>query len=299
MATNLQISARVRTYRQRFGPVLAGLAAIMLAACTPAEASPLAMVQAASHTTVMAETARISMVINGGAMDDVSFDGVLDLAAERIQLTLDPSELGIPGATGPIDTVLDYRDKAVQYIRFPGLADEFGGKHWVMIDLGAALKSACPDLDLTGLLQAQSGDPTSGLSMLEGAEKVTKLGDDVVRGVTTTHYKVILDLAKAAEAAPPAERAAMRKLAGMYKSTEQSADVWIDDEGRVRRLEQEIDFDALELPPCLQSTQPEETNPFDGAMSFAFEMYDFGAAPSVELPRAGDVVDAAKALGEL
>lgn len=299
MATTTPLFARARPPLLQLGLVLSGVAALMFAACAgPADASPLAMVQEASATTAVARTARISMAVDGGALKNVSFDGVMDFTAQRMRLTVDGSELGIPGATGKVDAVMDFRDKAVEFIRFPGLADEFGGKHWLKIDLAAGLKSLCPDVDLTGLLQAQSGDPTSGLRMLEGAKQVTKLGGEVVRGVNTKHYHVIVDVTRAVDRAPAGEREAMRKLVDMFTSTEQSADVWLDDQGRVRRYEQAIDFTALKLPPCLSSAQAGQADPFKGAKKIVFEMYDFGAATSIELPSAGDVVDSADVLAD-
>ena len=300
MATRRHAPARPRPNLRTIGLLLAGAAALLFAACgDPAGASPLAMVQHSSDATAAAKTARISMTMDGGQLNNVSFDGIFDFAADRMQMTLDAGELGIPGATGEVEVIADFGEAAFQYVRFPGLAEMLGGKSWMKMDLAAALKTVCPDVDLTALLQAQSGDPTSGLEMLEGAERVTHLGDAEVRGERTEHYQVVVNLKKAADNAPAAEREAMRMFADMYTSPEQTADVWLDEQGRVRRYAQSIDFASMKLPSCLSSASEQEANPFKGATKFTVEMYDFDAAPGVELPPESDVADMADVLADL
>src|SRR5439155_14054622 len=119
----------------------------------------------------------------------------VDYQANKGHMTLDLSQLGLPGA--PVDAV--FEGKTV-YLKLPAaLARGIpGSKAWVKIDAAAAGQRI--GVDLSALSTAQSGDPSQTFDYLRGAsDDVTRVGTDDVRGTQTTHYKDTLDLNKAAD----------------------------------------------------------------------------------------------------
>jgi hypothetical protein len=279
--------------RKRLGVVCAALAATVLASCGGgSKATPLELVRGASTETSAAKTARLHMAIETGVAGapKVEFDGGFNFAEQRARFTLDAASMGIPGATGNIDAVMDFAGTPVQYMRIPGLAEELDGKHWMKVDLGATVRQVCPDIDLEALLSSNSGDPTSGLQTLKGATKVTTVGEEKVRGEDTTHYRVTVDVRRAADNAPESAREAMRKLAAMYTVPTQDLEVWLDGDGRVRRFDQTVDNSTLVLPDCLKTASPGGA-PLQGNTHVFYEMFDYGTEVNVKLPAPSDVAD--------
>jgi hypothetical protein len=277
---------------RRLFAICAALAALS-SACGSDSATPLDTVRAAASETAGADTARMYMEMETGRPEipKVNFNGVFDFERQRLSFEMDGKTLGIPGLEGKIQAIMDVAGSPVQYMRLPGLEDELDGKHWMKVDLGAAIAEVCPDVDFEALLSAQSGDPTSGLQILEGAERVDSIGEEKVRDAATTHYHVVLDVRKAAERAPEEAREALRQAAAMQTDPEQEMDVWIDGDGRVRKYEQTIDMSTVNLPDCLNTPEAQAANPFQGTSKILYELYDFGAAANVELPAKNDIVD--------
>lgn len=273
------------------------LAAISVAAfvgaCGGDKATPLDTVQAASTETAGGETASVVMTINGGqgSLKDVTFTGAYDFTERLMSFEIDASKLGLEGVTGTIDAIMDFSDAVVQYMKFPGLEEETG-KEWMRIDVGAAITEICPDIDFAALLNTQSGDPTAGLTSLEGAKSVKELGTETVRGEQTKHYRVTVDIRDVAENAPEEAREAMKEFASWYVDPIQTSEVWIDDDGRARRLETTTDSANLKLPDCLGGAQSE--NPFQGKTTVSMELFDFGKDVDIEVPPANDVIDLAE-----
>ena len=88
-------------------------------------------------------------------------------------------------------------------------------------------------------------DPAQVLSSLPKGSTVTTVGPDTQRGAATTHYRV--------------------QLTG----TPGSADIWLDEQGRVRKLASSA---SGQLP-----------------ISFTYEFYDFGTPVTVTIPPADQV----------
>lgn len=257
----------------------------VLAGCGRDSATPLSLVRAASDATTSKHTALIAMTVNGGsaALSNLSFDGAFDFDAKLARVSIDASNLGLPGASGKIETIMEFGDNVVMYMRMPAMGDATGGKEWMKIDLLATLKTACPDTDLSALFRGQSGDPTSGLQLLESAKEVTTVGEEEVRGDETTHYRVVIDLTKAYATTP--------ELAQLTTATTQSVDVWLDDDGRVRRFETSQDASTLRMPPCLAAAAQTGASPVTGTTKVTYEMYDFGKDVNITVPAPSEVAD--------
>jgi hypothetical protein len=115
------------------------------------------------------------------------------------------------------------------------------------------------------------------LQALRGAADVREVGHDVVRGVDTTHYATNVDLQKAIASAPANDRNDVRRALGMLGSTTIPVDVWVDAQGRARRMTVHADTSAFGTS--------------GSAFTMTVELYDFGAAVDVQPPPADDTID--------
>ena len=144
------------------------------------------------------------------------------------QLTI---TVNVQGREFKIDTVIT---GTVLYMRSPAFQQLTQGKQWVKLDLGKI--AAQRGIDIGSLLNT-SPTPTSALAYLGGsAGKVEKVGTEKVQGVDTTHYRVTVDLARAASRAKGTAKQSLKRLmqtSGVKKVPE---DVWIDDKGYVRKV---------------------------------------------------------------
>jgi hypothetical protein len=119
------------------------------------------------------------------------------------------------------------------------------------------------------------------------------VGREEVRGVDTTHYTATVDVAKAAAAVPAAMRATVEKIRDLLGIADIPTEVWIDGDGRARRVSQTIDYAQTRSP----RTIPAEALPKQ--VKVTVDYYDFGAPVSVSIPPSGDVVDLEDVLGSL
>lgn len=123
----------------------------------------------------------------------------------------------------------------IVYEKLPAAAvSKLGGKPWVKFDVNTLAQKKL-GANLQQLTQNAPNDPSNVLAYLKGASNtVTKAGTATVAGVKTTHYKVSLDLDKSATTA--AAKAAVAKLTQQLGSHTLPAEVWIDGQGRLRKL---------------------------------------------------------------
>lgn len=132
-------------------------------------------------------------------------------------------------------------------------------------------------LDLAALLGKGSTDMTGYLNLLQGVSESNEVGSDTVRGVATTHYKIVIDPAKTIEKSPEMKQflESLKKLGGSSADTESEPmpyDVWLDDQGLVRRMRSETKVAA------------------DGAEVVAVstvEYYDYGTPVDITAPTVG------------
>jgi hypothetical protein len=253
--------------------------------------TPLAMVQAAATSTPEAKTAHVSTTIktdSGPLANGVTVDGGFDFASRRASLDINGAQFGAP-ELGKLQAVVDYDGGLIVYMHLPAeAAADLGGKQWVKLDVGALMRQTGVDVDLGSLLQGQSNDPTQGLSMLRGADDVVKIGEENIRGVDTTHYRLDINLDKAVADAPtPEQRDAMQKLTNLYKVRKFPVELWLDTDGRVRRFQESLDSATIRLPDGLRT----QGNPLSGHVTLTYDLYDFGRPVEVDLPPASQVAD--------
>ena len=104
-----------------------------------------------------------------------------------------------------------------------------------------ALSDPAAQLQLTG--PAMGGaypelrQPSAVVDLVRGAVEVVSYGGAAVRDVSTFRYEAVIDLGLAVRATPEDRRAAVRSLADRLGATAFYADLWIDEAGRLRRVQ--------------------------------------------------------------
>jgi len=174
---------------------------------------PLAAVKAAAAKTAAAGSEQLSLdatVATSGQTISLKGNGGFDSKAH----------LGSMHATlsvGSINGVLEEVSKGTAvYVKSDLLSAVLpAGKTWIQLDLAKLAKSQGISSSLFSL------DPSQALAQLQSLKNVTKVGTEQVGGVSTTHYKAAIDVAKLPSAA--------KASAGTY-------DVWIGDDGYVHRV---------------------------------------------------------------
>jgi hypothetical protein len=150
------------------------------------------------------------------------------------------------------------------------------GKAWIGISLPSrAVVGGVPFLPLGGV----SANPVDLLSALTGmGGKVTDMGPATVRGVAVTHYRAVVDLAKAEAHQRPQARAEFHSFVSAVGSATLRVDVWVDRQARVRRI-------AISLP------RPQSSGlPAGFRISETADYYDFGIPVQVFAPPASEVL---------
>jgi hypothetical protein len=247
---------------------------------SPKNTSPAAVVAAAPAKTSAAGTARTSFTVQASGSEDVTTDGTYDFSAHRSTISVDlPSIKGV--SLGKVDGIVD---KGVLYMKIPSLlADQLGGTEWLKLDLAKATEKVA-DVDVSGVTRAASGDPGIALDNLNGATAVTAVGDERVRGDLTTHYRATIDTAKAIDAASSDQKDALSKADDVFGTKTVPAEIWIDREGRMRRLRLAVDTSKSNVPGA---------STVGGQGAVIYELYDFGTTVKAALPPSDKTADLA------
>lgn len=129
------------------------------------------------------------------------------------------------------------------------------------------------------------------LAFLRGATKVIRYGGEEVRGVSTFRYSFVVDLAAAAAASPSAERPVLDAAAAAIGPVLWPADVWLDDKGRVRRL-QMAENPKLRTTTTKPNLLLTEDGNYLALTNITF--FDFGTSVTVRPPASAQSVPAAQ-----
>jgi LppX_LprAFG lipoprotein len=259
--------------------VMAVFAALAVAACggqsgsTPTLPSDAVALAASKTNDAGTYKADISGTVDAaGQSVELSGSGEFDAKAKRGNMSMTTSIAG-----QDIDMQMIYA-LPVMYIRFPpdllpGLPAD---KPWVKMDLKKLGEQA--GFDFEQLMQTQQADPSQGLKYLEGVTNVQAVGDEEIRGVSTTHYKGVVDFdslaAKYPELKPSLDR--LVQQAGVNRIP---IEAWIDGDGFVRQIKES--FDAA-----------------GATTSMTIQLYDFGTNVDVSPPPDNQTVDFAQLLGQ-
>jgi hypothetical protein len=225
--------------------------------------------QAAVSNTQAQQSSRFTMdmgVDTSGKSVSLHAEGVSAGDGKTAQVTITIPSLG---------TIEERIVDGIVYANFGDLAplaSKLGRTPWVAISLDELGQKTGTDF---GALadQAQSSGPQQGLEYLQGLSgDVQKVGDDTVAGEHATHYRAQIDYAKVAEKLP--EGATRDQLAGLGVVP---ADVWIDDNDRVVKMQFAIDGSGL--------------GQAGAKVQMTMEMSDFGVPVDVQAPPPDQTTD--------
>jgi hypothetical protein len=242
----------------------------------------LQIISAAATKTAAAGTSSVEMTMDMEVMGtsiQMVGTGENDLDAQQSHMTMESTAGDLPGM-GEFEVVTD---GAKVYMKtpdgFPGIAA--GDKPWTMLDAtdmgGGAFGFGQP-----------SGDASQFLDYLKGVSgDIETLGTEEVRGVNTTHYKAMMDFEKVLdEAASQKEEmeATLDQLKSQLGTTEMPIEIWIGDDGLLRRMTISFSTDGEAGDPSMK-------------MSMSIEMFDFGKPVQIEIPPASEVSKATDLMG--
>lgn len=273
---------------RRIIAVLAVLAVGLLPACAQQQESGQLRVAEAAEKTQDAGSAKIAMEMkmSGGAQEmTITAEGAFEFAGQgRGSMVMDLGEMGAQAGMGEMELIMD---GTTVYMKLPNAAQMGIQTTWVKMD--AEAMSGGQGLGQPGLA---NNDPSQTMEMLRGvSDDVEEVGtDEDVRGTSTTHYKATLDLEKALAEAPGKDKKAMRQQLEMLGTKTLPVEVWVDEEGLLRRMEMTMDLSKLDTGGAPAGSVPT-------SMFIQMDLYDFGTEVNVEPPPANDVTDFAKLQG--
>lgn len=257
----------------------------VVAAGSATSAKQVAGIVEAAQTTAAVQTEKVAITVrttpaDGDPSVSVTASGEVDGANGRARLTADLAGT-LDGRSDQASIEAVYDGDTV-YVKAP-FTELLGDTPWV--------KASSPKLAsladrLGGGLQ---GDPGRFLDLLEGAGgPVTTVGTEDVRGVSTRHVKVQLDVEKVLDEVEPERRQKLEEqLTGhgvdLAKLAPIPAEAWIDDDGYVRRFT--VSFDLTELGkvhPGADAT---------GVVTQTIELYDFDQPVDIAVPPADQVTE--------
>jgi len=187
---------------------------------------------------------------------------------ERMKLTVP-----IPGHSVTVEAVNDPRKI---YMR-TSLPDQHlpPGKEWVAIE---PFLGHDPSTALAG--NADAGQQLKSLESTGGV--VENLGEETIRGVSTTRYRGSIEvgrLARRLRAEGESDVAKLVEQSYAGASPTIPVEVWIDDHGFIRRLRQRMPI-------------PGNDSAADLTMDMQVDFYDLGIEPDISLPPSSTVFDA-------
>lgn len=273
---------------RRLLAVLALLAALAPAVggCGGEDLAPTAAVAEAADATVATRGMRIAMrqtlTLPGAGRMTTTGSGEMDPRGQRSHLTL---KVGtgpdvVVGAFDKSDLTTEIiTDRFTVYTHSAQLGQLLGaGRRWVKID--AAELSRAAGIDVSSLTQSGQ-DPTQALRQLRAVSgDIETIGQELVRGVSTTHYRATVDLRRYPDLVPAGERAAARasieQLIHVAGASSMPVDVWVGKDDLVRRVRQKLSLRAPGGPSAIEQS---------------FELYDFGTTVDIALPAPREVTD--------
>lgn len=224
-------------------------------------ADPLALLASAPDAALDARTARIvmKMEVEGGMSMDMSAEGLVDFESGASTMTM--SMLGTEFEMRTVDQHL--------YLRLPDVGQPTGiTTAWVGMPLTAAGAGA----------GSYTGTPSAAgmIDALRGVSNdIEDLGRDEVNGQVANGYRVMVDLARAVEQVPEADRAkAQERLVQMNAMgmTEMPMEVWVTDDGLPVRMVMEL----------------EDIGGVGASMRMQMDYVDFGLPVDIAPPPAED-----------
>jgi hypothetical protein len=192
-----------------------------------AAATPVGSVQQAAEKTSKAASEHVDMNVAAavqGQVVNITGTGNFDNAKHVGALV---AHAKVQGVDLEIDEILA---GTTLYLKSPFFAAIIPkGKTWLKLDLTRTAKAKGIDFD-----SLISQDPSRNFTQLQASSDATKIGDETVGGVATTHYRGHIDISKL----PQGEK--IQRATGVEYGP---YDVWIgNDDGYVHRLRESYSY---------------------------------------------------------
>ena len=294
-------------------PAASVLAALGITACGNGSTNDATVVQAAATPQFLTESADRTAAIESGRYEltidipassdvpkpfSITGSGAFDLANQRSQMSFDLGGLiDVAKASDSADSLALLGDGKFEvitdgdavYIHAGFLSAFLGGddaKPWIKIpaDKGGG--------QITDQLSSGLADATSLLDLLrDNGATVTDEGQADVQGQSTHHFNATISVAAALAAAPADSKAKAQafidQLGAKAGDAEIPVDVFVDDQGFVRRMQMTFDGDLYS-----SLVGGDAAPPSAGGMTFTLDFLDLGKSVDIQPPPADQVGDA-------
>jgi len=252
----------------------------------------------AAEVTSQQSGARISLSMKfsapglpGGNSIAMTADGYFDERKRTGEMTMDlsgvPGISALPGGASSIKMIFLY---PVIYMNMPFLAGKMPqGKTWMKLDINKAAAAAGINTSQLGSLGQE--DPNKFLDYLRASSgAVVSLGSQSINGVPSTHYSATLQMSRILDRLPGDQQAAAKAaLEKLGSAGNIPVEVWVDSQGRVRRMQMSLSGLAGASGPAAAAAAG-----IGGSITIDFKSY--GAVPAVVAPPASEVFDMSEML---
>lgn len=215
----------------------------------------------------------------------MTFEGSYDLAAESTSMSMDLSGMAAAmGADASTAGMGDLMGDPLQMI----VIGETGWMKWGFFSMmggGADQWIEMDSSEVSGMTEGFGAggatNPTEFLRKLENANAdIEELGTETVRGVETTRYRAVVDMAELQAALPADQAADLEETMGAGVDS-LPMEFWIGDDGLVYRWSTTMDMSGMADAAGIDS------------MAITYEMFDYGqdvgiVAPDPSLVVSGD-----------
>lgn len=230
------------------------------------------LVAASAGKAEAAKTAKLSGSVTvdvAGRHATIPLDGAIDFRTNAVEFGMDFGSLaaadGLTMQIRVVDGVAYMGLDSLPAAARDAFEQRMQGKHWIRLDPRSL------GVDPGAGSSAFGGDAGASIGSLRGIDDVTRVGVEDVGGVSTTHYRGSIDVAKAVTKLPPRMQDQMRRMPG-FTSASWNVDAWVDAGGLLRKMAIDIDGSTVKATEV-------------------FELHDFGAPVDLTAPPADDVVD--------
>lgn len=252
-------------------------------------AARIRLIAATADKTSAATTAHMVMSTSfeggsAGSSRTIEMDGAVDMRTGDASFRMSGDAFGVLQGKDAEIRIVD----GVMYMGSEGLAaadPSLQGKEWIKFDMEALAAKLGTDVTSKAASNFDRPDPAATLAMLRGVSgEVDEVGHEKLRGVDTTHYRIEIDPKKALDTVdglPDGQRDTARKAIEKLGDAKFPADVWIDAEGRLRKMSMTLDSGKLDLGKSVPGARATVT----------YELYDFGTPVKVTAPPPDKVLD--------
>ncbi len=269
----------MRTWRNLL--ILLALGAAGLTGCGGGDGDELGdveLIRTAASATEAAGSARMEMVMDL-AGQELTAEGAFDFEAEQGTVSMDFGDAvgDLPDAPDDLTFEAVY-DRTTVFMSSGIFGPLASGAEWVRMDLEEIASMSGVDLDEL----PTSNNPADALAALAGVSEdgVEDLGQEEVRGVDTTHYRATIDLQQAVDTLGVADSEDLDAALEQFGDSPFEVEVWIDDEGLVRRETTSVDAGGDQVATTM-------------------EFFDFGEDVDIDVPDESDSVDLLDLMGDL